>query len=44
MQDPLWRLFTIEAYIFVAIIYFVFCFALSKYSQNLEQWLDQGRR
>ena len=44
MQDPLWRLFTIEAYIFVAMIYFVFCFALSKYSQNLEKWLDQGQR
>ena len=44
MQDPLWRLFTIEAYLFVALIYFIFCFALSKYSQNLEQWLDQGRR
>ena len=44
MQDPLWRLFTIEAYLFVALIYFIFCFALSKYSQNVERWLDEGRR
>jgi hypothetical protein len=24
-------------------VYFVFCFALSKYSQNLEAWLNAGR-
>ena len=26
----------LEAYVFVAVIYFVFCFAMSKYSQDLE--------
>lgn len=44
MQDPVWRIFTVEAYLFVALVYFVFCFALSRYSQNLEKWLDRGRR
>ena len=43
MDDPLWRRFYIEAYLFVALVYFVFCFALSKYSQNLETWLNAGR-
>lgn len=43
MDDPLWRRFYIEAYLFVALVYFVFCFALSKYSQNLEAWLNAGR-
>lgn len=43
MDDPLWRRFFIEAYLFVALIYFLFCFALSKYSQRLEVWLNEGR-
>lgn len=44
MLDPLWRRFFVEAYLFVAAVYFVFCFALSKYSQRVEQWLSEGRR
>jgi general L-amino acid transport system permease protein len=44
MQDPLWRRFFVEAYLFVAIVYFIFCFALSKYSQQVERWLSEGRR
>lgn len=43
MEDPLWRRFFVEAYLFVALVYFVFCFALSKYSQNVEVWLNEGR-
>ena len=39
MEDPLWRQFYIETYLFVAAIYFCFCFALSKYSQNMEKRL-----
>jgi general L-amino acid transport system permease protein len=44
MQDPLWRRFFVEAYLFVAVVYFIFCFALSKYSQQVERWLSEGRR
>jgi general L-amino acid transport system permease protein len=44
MQDPLWRMFFVEAYLFVAVVYFIFCFALSKYSQKVEGWLNEGRR
>ena len=44
MEDPVWRIFFIEAYLFVALIYFCFCFALSLYSQQVERWLSEGRR
>ena len=44
MEDPLWRRFFVEAYLFVALLYFVFCFVLSKYSQTVERWLSEGRR
>ncbi|WP_114374379.1 amino acid ABC transporter permease [Elioraea thermophila] len=42
--EPAWQGFGVEAYLFVAAIYFVFCFAMSKYSQDLERELDKGRR
>lgn len=35
-SDPAWRGFSIEAYVFVAMIYWIFCFAMSKYSQRVE--------
>jgi len=44
MEDPVWRRFFVEAYLFVALIYFCFCFALSRYSQLVERWLTEGRR
>jgi len=44
MTDPLWRRFFVEAYLFVALVYFIFCYALSKYSQQVERWLSEGRR
>ncbi len=34
--DPAWQQFSVEVYIFVAAIYFVFCFAMSRYSKSLE--------
>ena len=44
MQDPVWRRFTIEAYLCVGFIYFIFCYALSKYSHQVERWLNEGKR
>lgn len=44
MQDPEWRRFTLEAYICVGFVYFCFCYALSKYSQQVERWLGEGKR
>ncbi|MFZ8933066.1 MAG: amino acid ABC transporter permease [Bacteriovoracaceae bacterium] len=36
LQDPNWLGFTLEAYAFVACIYFIFCFSMSRFSQRLE--------
>ncbi|GGF13407.1 ABC transporter permease [Aliidongia dinghuensis] len=42
--DPNWRGLTSEAYLFLAAIYFVACFAMSRYSQWLERRLNKGKR
>ena len=34
--------FALEGYIFAAVIFWVFCFGMSRYSQNLERKLDTG--
>jgi general L-amino acid transport system permease protein len=44
MQDPEWRRFTVEAYLCVGFIYFCFCSVLSRYSQQVERWLSEGKR
>jgi general L-amino acid transport system permease protein len=44
LQDPPWRSSYWEVYMFVALIYFGFCFFMSKYSQNLEARLQQDQR
>ena len=41
--EPAWQGFGIEVYVFVGAIYLVFCFAMSKYSQDLERDLNQHR-
>lgn len=42
--EPAWQGFGTEVYVFVGAIYFVFCFAMSKYSQGLEASLNTNRR
>ena len=42
-SDPDWRPFKVEAYLFIAAIYFVFCIAMSRYSLRLERRLATGR-
>lgn len=42
--EPAWQGFGVEVYLTVGAIYFVFCFAMSKYSQNLEAELNRHRR
>ncbi|MEZ5741703.1 MAG: amino acid ABC transporter permease [Burkholderiaceae bacterium] len=44
VADPLWQGFGIEVYLFAGLIYFVFCFSLSRYSAGLERHLDRGER
>src|SRR3954469_13137043 len=34
--DPAWQSFSVEVYLFVGLIYFAFCFAMSRYSRRLE--------
>jgi general L-amino acid transport system permease protein len=44
IADPNWQNYGTELYILLAMIYFAFCFAMSKYSRGLERVLDRGRR
>lgn len=43
LEDPHWSRFYAEAYLFVAMIYFVVAFSMSQYSQRLEADLARGR-
>ena len=42
LSDAAWRGFGVEAYLFISLIYFVFCYSMSKYSQALEKRLATG--
>ena len=43
LNDPTWSGFGVEAYLFASLVYFVFTFAMSRYSQNLERELARSR-
>ncbi len=40
--EPAWQGFSLEVYIAAGVIYFAFCFAMSRYSQRLEADLNRG--
>jgi general L-amino acid transport system permease protein len=40
--EPAWQGFGLEVFVAVGAIYFVFCFAMSRYSQSLERDLSRG--
>ncbi len=40
LSEPKWMGFSAEAYIFIALIYFICCFFMSNYSRKLENELD----
>ena len=42
LSEPKWMGFSAEAYIFIALIYFICCFSMSSYSRKLEKELDRG--
>jgi len=42
--EPAWQSFSLEVYIVVGIIYFAFCFAMSRYSHRLETELNRSAR
>ncbi|MEN8221551.1 MAG: amino acid ABC transporter permease [Pseudomonadota bacterium] len=35
--DPHWLAYAVEGYVFVAVVYWIFCFSMSRYSQHLER-------
>lgn len=42
-SDPDWLPYKLEGYLFIAAIYFVFCFSLSRYSQWVERQVNRGK-
>ena len=43
-NDPIWRPFYVEGLIFVALVYFAFCYTLARYSRYLETFTRKGER
>jgi general L-amino acid transport system permease protein len=43
-SDSDWRPFKIEGYLFIAMIYFIFCFSMSRYSIWVEKQVNRGRQ
>jgi general L-amino acid transport system permease protein len=41
-SDANWRPFRIEGYLFIAMIYFIFCFSMSRYSLWIEKQVNRG--
>jgi general L-amino acid transport system permease protein len=44
ISDPQWRPYFVESYAFVALIYWSFCFFMSRYSQFIERRVETGHR
>lgn len=42
-SDANWRPFKIEGYLFIALIYFAFCFSMSRYSIWVEKQVNRGK-
>lgn len=42
-SDANWRPFKIEGYLFIAMIYFAFCFSMSRYSMWVEKQVNKGK-
>ncbi len=42
-SDANWRPYIIEGYFFIALIYFVFCFSMSRYSRWVEQQVNKSK-
>ncbi|PIE45409.1 MAG: amino acid ABC transporter permease [Gammaproteobacteria bacterium] len=43
-QDPKWLGYHTEGYVFAALVYFIFCFSMSRYSMYLERKLHTGHK
>jgi len=42
LSNPKWMGYSSEAYLFLAVLYFIFCYAMSSYSRKLEKALHTG--
>ncbi|OQW89971.1 MAG: amino acid ABC transporter permease [Rhodoferax ferrireducens] len=42
-SDANWRPYIIEGYLFIALIYFVFCFSMSRYSRWVEKQVNKSK-
>ena len=42
--DPAWLGMATEGYVFAALVYWIFCFGMSRYSMRLERKLDTGHK
>ncbi|MFJ1573435.1 amino acid ABC transporter permease [Pseudomonas sp. NPDC088322] len=42
--DPAWLGMATEGYVFAALVYWIFCFGMSRYSMHLERKLDTGHK
>lgn len=42
LSNPKWAGYSTEAYIFLAVLYFIFCYGMSSYSRRLEKELHTG--
>ena len=43
LSDPNWIGLSMEGYVFSALVYWIFCYAMSLYSAHLERKLSAGR-
>jgi general L-amino acid transport system permease protein len=44
LNDPNWLGYAVEGYVFAAVVYWLFCFSMSRYSIHLEHKLETGHR
>ena len=42
-SDANWRPFIMEGYLFIALVYFIFCFSMSRYSRWVEQHVNKSK-
>ncbi|MBC9251943.1 amino acid ABC transporter permease [Pseudomonas alcaligenes] len=43
-NDPAWLGMSTEGYVFAALVFWIFCFGMSRYSMHLERKLDTGHK
>ena len=44
LADVSWRAYSTEVYLFLAAVYFLFCYVMARYSRGLERELSRGVR